>query len=266
MSVFTSVGRRPVLAGIAAATLASVLEPGPVRAAGALDRAPKVLVFDVAESLLDLQALRPVFQRLFGNGAVVDEWFGQTILYSETATLTNTFAPFGPLGAGVLRMLGRIHGVPVSDADVAELGRGLGTLPPHPDVPDALRALKAAGFRLYTLTDNTAAISGRQLTHGGLIDLFDRRFSVDDTAKRHKPAPEAYAEVTKELGAQPAEMCLMACHSWDTIGAQAAGWVAGLIQRTGNDVLETAAQPDYVGRDLNAVADQIIARHAPGRG
>ncbi|WP_395679955.1 hypothetical protein [Inquilinus sp.] len=56
-------------------------------------------------------------------------------------------------------------------------------------------------------------ISGRQLTHGGLVDLFDRRFSGDDTAERHKPALEAYAEVTKTLGAQPAEMCRMACHS-----------------------------------------------------
>ncbi len=63
-----------------------------------------MLVFDVAESLLDLGALRPLFERVFGDGAMVDEWFGETILYSESATLTNTFAPFGRLGAGVLRM------------------------------------------------------------------------------------------------------------------------------------------------------------------
>jgi FixJ family two-component response regulator len=65
------------------------------------------------------------------------------------------------------------------------------------------------GLHLFTLTDNTAAISRRQLTHGGIIDLFDRRFSVDDTAKRHKPVPEAYAEVTQALGASPSEMCMI---------------------------------------------------------
>jgi 2-haloacid dehalogenase len=139
-------------------------------------------------------------------------------------------------------------------------------MPPYPEVPEALRRLKAAGFHLFTLTDNTAAISGRQLTNGGLIDLFDRRFSVDDTAKRHKPAPEAYAEVTRALGVRPSEMCLVACHTWDTIGAQAAGWEAGLIKRVNNDVLDTAAQPGYLGKDLNAIADQIIARHGPARG
>ena len=59
---------------------------------------------------------------------------------------------------------------------------------------------------------------------------------------------------------------MVACHTWDTIGAQAAGWEAGLIQRVNNDVLETAAQPQYAGKDLNAIADQIIARHNPERG
>jgi hypothetical protein len=39
-----------------------------------------------------------------------------------------------------------------------------------------------------------------------------------------------------------------------------------LIKRVNNDVLDTAAQPQYVGKDLNAVADQIIARYGPGRG
>ena len=81
------------------------------------------------------------------------------------------------------------------------------------------------------------------MTHGGIVDFFDRRVSVDDTAKRHKPAPEAYDEVTKGLGAQPSEMCMIACQTWDTIGIQAVGWEAGLIERVTNDVLDTAAQP-----------------------
>jgi len=140
------------------------------------------------------------------------------------------------------------------------------TMPPYPEVPGALRRLKAARFRLFTLTDNTAAISGRQLTHGRMAALFDRRFSVDDTAKRHKPAPEAYAEVTEGLGVSPSEMCLVACHTWDTIGAQAAGWQAGLIKRPNNDVLDTAAQPQYVGQDLDEVADQIIAQRPQEHG
>jgi 2-haloacid dehalogenase len=47
-------------------------------------------------------------------------------------------------------MLGRIHDVSISEADVTELGKSLAALPPHPDVPDSLRKLKEAGYRLVT--------------------------------------------------------------------------------------------------------------------
>jgi len=64
--------RRPVLAGIGAAALSAFFNPPPVRAQ-ALDRPPSVLVFDVAESLLDLQVFRSLFQGIFGNGTMVNE-------------------------------------------------------------------------------------------------------------------------------------------------------------------------------------------------
>jgi 2-haloacid dehalogenase len=130
-------------------------------------------------------------------------------------------------------------------------------MPPHPEVPAALRN---AGFRLFTLTDNLLEVQTRQLEHGGIVDLFERRFSADGV-KHHKPSREAYAYVEKELGARPSQFCLIACHTWDTLGAVAAGWEAALIKRVGNDVLGVGPQPHLVGNDLNDVADQLIARH-----
>jgi 2-haloacid dehalogenase len=90
--------------------------------------------------------------------------------------------------------------------------------------------------------------------------LFERRFSVDDTVKRHKPAPEAYHSVTAALDAEPRDICLVACHVWDTIGALSAGWQAGLILREGNAPLDVGPQPNYIGDDLEAIADQLIMR------
>jgi 2-haloacid dehalogenase len=103
-------------------------------------------------------------------------------------------------------------------------------------------------------------VQTRQLTHGGIVDLFERRFSADGV-KHHEPSPEAYAYVEKELRVTPAELCLIACHTWDTLGAVAAGWQAALIKRIGNDVLGVGPQPHIVGNDLNDVADQLITRH-----
>ena len=133
-------------------------------------------------------------------------------------------------------------------------------MPPHPEVPAALRKLRDAGFRLFTLTDNLLQVQTRQLEHGGIVDLFERRFSAD-SVKHHKPSRRAYAHVERELGVEPSQLCLIACHTWDTLGAVAAGWEAALIKRVGNDVLEVGPQPQIVGDDLNDVADKLIARH-----
>ena len=135
-------------------------------------------------------------------------------------------------------------------------------MPPHPEVPAALRRLRDHGFRLFTLTDNTLEISGRQLERAGVIDVFERRFSVDETVRRHKPAPEAYHSVAAALAVDPAGICLIASHVWDTLGAVAAGWQAALILREGNAALDVGPQPDYIGKDLDGVADQLIERFA----
>lgn len=219
------------------------------------------VVFDCNESILDLTTITPVFERLFGNAAAMRLWFQELITYSQALTIANIYAPFTDIGGAVLDKIAATRSIKITPADRRELTDRFATMPPYPDVPPALRRLKEAGFHLYTLTDNTAAISGRQLIHAGLVDLFDRRFSVDDTAKRHKPAPEAYASVTQGLNADPSEMCMIACHTWDTIGAQAAGWEAALIKRVNNDTLDCMAQPRYVGSDLGEIADQLIARH-----
>lgn len=133
-------------------------------------------------------------------------------------------------------------------------------MPPHREVPAALGKLRDAGFRLFTLTDNLLEVQTRQLGHGGIVDFFERRFSADGV-KHHKPSGRAYAHVETELRAKPSQLCLIACHTWDTLGAVAAGWEAALIKRVGNDLLGVGPQPQIVGNDLSDVADQLIARH-----
>ena len=223
---------------------------------------PAIIVFDVNETLLDLNTLTPFFERVFGDHGAMRLWFANLITYSEALTLANVYVPFTDIGAAVLEMLAAARGVVIRDADGAELTERFASMPPHPEVPAALRRLRDHGFRLFTLTDNTLAVSARQLERAGVIDLFERRFSVDETVRRHKPAQEAYALVARELEARPGGICLIASHVWDTLGAVAAGWQAALILREGNAPLGVGPQPNYVGDDLDAIADQLIARQA----
>jgi 2-haloacid dehalogenase len=224
-----------------------------------------VIVFDVNETLMNLDGIRPVFDRIFQDPAAMRLWFANLITYSEALTLSGVYVPFTDIGGAVLRMLAATRDVRITDADAAELTDRFATMPPHPEVPAALRRLRDHGFRLFTLTDNTLGIAGRQLEHAGVIDVFERRFSVDETVKRHKPAQEAYHSVATALQLDPAGICLVACHVWDTIGAQSAGWQAGLILREGNAPLDVGPQPDYIGKDLDAIADQLIERYGAAR-
>jgi len=220
-----------------------------------------IIVFDVNETLLDLDSIRPTFDRIFADPAALRLWFAHLITYSEALTLAGVYVPFTDIGGAVLRMLAATRGIMISDADADELTDRFATMPPHPEVPAALRRLRDHGFRLFTLTDNTLEISGRQLERAGLIELFERRFSVDETVRRHKPAPEAYHSLAAALDLPPGRICLIASHVWDTIGAVAAGWQAALILRAGNAPLDVGPQPDYVGQDLDAIADQLITRY-----
>jgi 2-haloacid dehalogenase len=40
-----------------------------------------ILVFDVNETLLDLETLTPHFASIFGGGQVMREWFAQLIIH-----------------------------------------------------------------------------------------------------------------------------------------------------------------------------------------
>jgi 2-haloacid dehalogenase len=222
-----------------------------------------LVVFDVNETLLDLTTLEPTFERIFQDKAAMRLWFANLILYSAALTVAEEYVPFTDIGSAVMKMLADTRGIKITDADKKELVEKFSTMPPYPEVPAALRKLRQAGFRLFTLTDNLLEVQTRQLQHGGIVDFFERRFSADG-AKHHKPSRQAYAFAQKELGVAPAQLCLIACHTWDTLGAVAAGWQAALIKRIGNDLLGVGPQPQFVGEDLNGVADQLIAYYGRG--
>jgi 2-haloacid dehalogenase len=219
-----------------------------------------LIVFDVNETLLDLQTMEPTFERIFGDKEAMRLWFANLVMYSLALTVAGSYEPFTDIGSAVMKMLADTRRIEINDADRRELKEKFSTMPPYPEVPAALRKLRGAGFRLFTLTNNLVEVQTRQLVQGGIADLFERCFSVD-SVKVYKPSRQTYAYVEKELGAVPSQLCLVACHTWDTLGAVAAGWEAAMIRRLGNDVLGVGPQPQIVGNDLDDVADQLIARH-----
>jgi len=164
----------------------------------------RVLVFDVIETLLDLQALDPAFQAVFEDGrGVRQQWFQQMLQSALVATVTDAYRDFSVLGRAALEMTAQRHGVHLSAEDQQGILGTIRQLPAHPDAAEGLTRLRDAGFRMAALTNSTAEVAEAQLQHAGLRDFFELALSAD-MAKRLKPAREAYHMAAQRLGVEPA--------------------------------------------------------------
>jgi 2-haloacid dehalogenase len=223
---------------------------------------PFLLVFDVNETLLDIESLSPVFERIFGDPAALREWFNQLVMYSMAATMSGHYVDFPSLGQGVFQMAANARRLTVTDDDLRDLKHGMLTMPAHPDVADGLTALRNNGFRLVTLTNSPLNPDGpTALEHAGLADFFEQTFSVE-SCRAFKPAPSVYRHVCDELAVAPADCMMVAAHVWDIIGAQSAGFSGALITRPGTTELPIGdlPQPDLVASDLRDLAQQLTDR------
>ena len=168
-----------------------------------------VLVLDVIETMLDINALEPHFMRAFGDRQVLREWFANLLLYANVETLAGPYNDFGTTAGAVLDMTAAAHRKTLSAEDRGRILQGTLSLPAHPDVKDGLTKLKAAGFRMVTLTNSAPASVAQQLKNAGLTEFFERSFSVD-SVKKYKPAAQAYQYVARELGVVPGELRMIA--------------------------------------------------------
>jgi len=218
---------------------------------------PRVCVFDVNETLLDLRALDPQFERVFGDPGVRQLWFSQMIQLALVATVTDAYADFGSIGAAALTMLAERRGVPLAEQDRQQLLSGMRTLPPHPDVRPCLERLRAAGIRLATLTNSTAQVAEAQLAHAGIAEYFEQQLSAD-TVRRLKPAAAPYQMAAQQLGVGTGDIRLIAAHAWDIAGALRAGCAAAFVARPGMVLDPLVPAPDITGANLHAVVDRIL--------
>ncbi len=257
-----SLGRRTFFSGLGTAAAGGLITSAgftPARAQTKEPRAPvpSTLVFDINETTLDIDYTAPVFARVFGNKAVLREWFAQLILYSNAISLAGPYVTFFELGEGLLKMLADIHRVSVRPSDVEELRHRFATMPAHPDVEQGLTQLKAAGFRLVAFT-NSPPVHPSPAENAGLGKFFEREFSID-RVRRFKPAPQCYHMVAEELDVELSACGMVAAHVWDTLGAQSAGFSGGALITRGVNAplrLHRIPQPQIVAPDFIGLAAQ----------
>ncbi len=218
---------------------------------------PRICVFDVNETLLDLAALDPHFERIFGDAAVRQAWFGQMIQSALVSIVTDAYSDFGAVGGAALQMTAERHGVELSDEDRDSILTTVPKLPPHPEVEESLARLRDAGLRLAALTNSTQQVAESQMENSGLGGYFEQILSAD-TVQRLKPAPEPYRMAAESLGVELGEIRMVAAHAWDIAGASRVGCATAFVYRPGKVPDPLVERPDVTGADLSEVADAII--------
>lgn len=224
--------------------------------------APKVIFFDVNETLLDLGAMREsVSEALGGRTDLLPLWFSTMLHHSLVDSTTQRYHTFGEIGVASLLMVAEIEGIQLSkEAARNAIVTPLRSLPPHPDVVEGLKALKAKGYTLVSLTNSSNKGVYTQFKNADLLDYFDQRLSVEDI-NLYKPDLRTYAWAAKQMGIEPKEAMLVAAHGWDIAGAKQAGWQAAFIKRPGKVLYPLAIAPDTIVSGLGELVEQLPNAH-----
>ena len=194
------------------------------------------VLFDLNGTLLDPGDLRPAL--------------AVALHLAHADGLTGTYTPLPDCLRAALRAGG---------AGEEEIEAGLAkvrAMPAFEDAAEAIATLRGAGLESGVLT-NSAAETGRAALAQAGLDL--PVVAGSDEAGAHKPDPRPYELAIQRLGAAPAEVCLVAAHWWDVLGAARAGLATGWVAR-GAALPGTVPEPDVRGESLLEVAAALVAR------
>ncbi|MGB1211122.1 MAG: haloacid dehalogenase type II [Lacinutrix venerupis] len=220
---------------------------------------PKVLFFDVNETLLDLTQMKTkVGEALNGREDLLSLWFTTMLQYSLVTTASGQYEHFGYVGAAALQMVAANNGISISEEEARNIiVNSLRGLPAHPEVKEALSQLKKDGYKLVSFTNSSNEGVKKQFESAGLTEYFEERLSVEDIGK-FKPFTDTYTWAARKMGVKPEECMLIAAHGWDVAGAVWAGWRAAFISRPGQQLFPLAPRTEIVESDLKKVAQLLV--------
>ena len=218
-------------------------------------RRPQVVLFDLFETCLQLEGLRPRFRALGRPDHELELFFARLLHQGMAMSLAGEAPPFAVVAADMLR---RTSGRDLTDDEVASVLDGFRELPAHADVAPAFRALADAGIPAYGFTHGSADVAGAALAGAGVRDLLTGVFSCEGL-HTFKPPPRVYHWACQQVGSAPGRTALVAVHSWDVHGAVSAGLVGGYCERLEGRVADAVARPHVAAEGLDDVVAGLLA-------
>lgn len=215
------------------------------------------ILFDINETVLNLDSLKPKFRHSFGDEKVTGLWFS-TLLHSSTVCIvTGVESNFADLSRIALNTVASRLGVALNEDQINDILGEFASLKPHGDIKEALTMLRESGYQTVAFSNSSQNLITSQITNAGLVEYFDKIVSVEG-ANSFKPDPKVYEYVADKLKQPKEQLRLVATHDWDTHGALTAGLKAAYIDRLRAPYNPLYIRPDIEGKSMLDIANQII--------
>lgn len=207
-----------------AVTTAAAAVPPPAPAAPPSTAAIRAIAFD-AFPIFDPRPIAAACERMFPErgAALTAAWRARQFDYQWLRATGNRYADFWRCTEDALAVACESVGLAASAAQRDELMQEWLRLDAWPDVPEALRELRARGLTLALLSNATPRILDAGLRRAGIEASFSHVISTD-RQRTFKPHPDAYRLGTRTLRLRREEILFVAFAGWDVAGAKWFGY------------------------------------------
>jgi 2-haloacid dehalogenase len=197
--------------------------------------------------------MKAKLEQAFGADPPAGEWFVRLLHGSLVANEVGGYRSFAEIGIESLLTVAAKRGLAMRGEDAEAIVSTMESLPPHPDVYNAMERLFDAGFNMIALTNGSTKTANAQIENAGLHIFLQRVISVEEVGL-FKPAAEVYVHAARSMEVKIADTMLVASHDWDCAGAMATGGQAAFIRRPGVVWSLPSRPPPLVVNDLAGLA------------
>jgi len=131
------------------------------------------------------------------------------------------------------------------------------TLKLWPDAVAALRALKASGVRIITISNFSQKMLRANADATGITNLFDALLSTEDIGT-YKPDPRAYELGAERLKLKKEDILYAAFGGWDAYGAKNFGYTTYWVNRFNLPAEELGIHADKTSNNLEGLTKFVL--------
>ncbi|MEP3245338.1 MAG: haloacid dehalogenase type II [Sneathiella sp.] len=204
----------------------------------------KACVFDAYGTLFDVNAAAREEQSALGEKweQISDIWRTKQLQYTWLRSLQGNYTSFWQVTQDALEFA--LASAGLQDSALRDRLMDLYLkLDAYEEVPETLRALKAAGLKTAILSNGSPEMLQSAVDNAGISDLLDGVYSVESVGV-FKPHPSVYQLAVDDLDISSRHISFQSSNGWDAYSAKDFGFQTLWCNRFGQAEEQIPSTPD----------------------